>query len=42
MSSVNWTRENIAWAAGLFEGEGCINEHHKGSGTYWILFRFHQ
>lgn len=20
-----WTRENIAWAAGLFEGEGCIN-----------------
>ena len=22
--SANWTRENIAWAAGLFEGEGCI------------------
>lgn len=22
--STNWSRENIAWAAGLFEGEGCI------------------
>lgn len=22
--SDNWSRENIAWAAGLFEGEGCI------------------
>lgn len=20
----NWTRENVAWLAGLFEGEGCI------------------
>jgi hypothetical protein len=20
----NWSRENLAWAAGLFEGEGCI------------------
>lgn len=22
--SENWSRENLAWAAGLFEGEGCI------------------
>ena len=22
--SVNWTRENMAWCAGLFEGEGCV------------------
>lgn len=21
---LRWTRENLAWAAGLFEGEGCI------------------
>ena len=25
MVSENWTRENIAWAAGLFEGEGSIS-----------------
>lgn len=25
--SENWTRENIAWAAGLFEGEGCITKN---------------
>lgn len=24
MIAANWSRENIAWAAGLFEGEGCI------------------
>ena len=24
MDTSNWTRENIAWLAGLFEGEGCI------------------
>jgi hypothetical protein len=23
--SDRWTRENIAWASGLFEGEGCIS-----------------
>jgi hypothetical protein len=23
-AAANWTRENIAWLAGLFEGEGCI------------------
>jgi hypothetical protein len=22
--AANWSRENLAWAAGLFEGEGCI------------------
>lgn len=25
----NWSRENLAWAAGLFEGEGCITRRHK-------------
>jgi len=23
--SANWSRENLAWAAGIFEGEGCIS-----------------
>jgi hypothetical protein len=23
--AANWSRENIAWCAALFEGEGCIN-----------------
>lgn len=23
--TVHWTRENLAWAAGLFEGEGCFS-----------------
>jgi hypothetical protein len=25
----NWSRENLAWAAGLFEGEGCIHRGQK-------------
>lgn len=25
VDTTNWTRENIAWLAGLFEGEGCIS-----------------
>lgn len=25
--TANWTRENLAWAAGLFEGEGCIRDY---------------
>lgn len=25
----NWTRENLAWAAGLFEGEGCLSVSKK-------------
>lgn len=25
-TSANWSRENLAWAAGLFEGEGCIHD----------------
>lgn len=25
MAELGWTRENLAWAAGIFEGEGCIN-----------------
>ena len=25
----NWSRENLAWAAGIFEGEGCITRRHK-------------
>ena len=28
--SERWTRENIAWAAGLFEGEGCISSGRAG------------
>lgn len=31
--SDNWTRENIAWAAGLFEGEGCVGVYSKPSGS---------
>jgi hypothetical protein len=26
-------RQELAWAAGLFEGEGCITVSHNGSGT---------
>jgi hypothetical protein len=33
--SALWTRENIAWIAGLFEGEGCIDMH--GSNSRLIL-----
>lgn len=32
--SANWTRENMAWAAGLFEGEGCI---HVGSRVKGVM-----
>ena len=31
--SENWTRENIAWAAGLFEGEGCVGVYGKPIGA---------
>lgn len=33
MISANWTRENIAWAAGLFEGEGCVGVYSKPDGA---------
>lgn len=26
----NWSRENLAWAAGLFDGEGCIHQMPTG------------
>lgn len=26
----NWSRENLAWAAGLFDGEGCIHLSRSG------------
>ena len=26
----NWSRENLAWAGGLFEGEGCITTRNGG------------
>ena len=29
--SANWSRENLAWMAGLFEGEGCINTRANGA-----------
>lgn len=28
---MNWTREDLAWAAGLFEGEGCISAGRQDS-----------
>lgn len=28
----NWSRENLAWAGGLFEGEGCISLDKKPAG----------
>lgn len=33
----NWTREGLAWAAGLFEGEGCIAVSRKGNHTQWSM-----
>jgi hypothetical protein len=27
---VNWTRERVAWMAGIFEGEGCISTYDGG------------
>jgi hypothetical protein len=27
----NWSRENLAWAGGLFEGEGCISQKTWGT-----------
>jgi intein/homing endonuclease len=30
METKNWTRENLAWAAGLFEGEGCFYARSDG------------
>jgi hypothetical protein len=28
--AANWSRENLAWAAGIFEGEGCISASSSG------------
>jgi len=48
--AANWSRENIAWCAALFEGEGCIFLHPKRrSGIFLklgmtdedVLRRFH-
>ena len=36
--STTWTRENLAWAAGLLEGEGCFHlAKRKGSETSLIM-----
>lgn len=52
--TANWTRENLAWAAGLFEGEGSIGRHNlkRGGRPQWrmtmastdedVLRRFHE
>lgn len=32
----NWSRENLAWAGGLFEGEGSITRHRRNE-TYLVL-----
>jgi hypothetical protein len=43
----SWTRENLAWAAGLFEGEGCITRTNRvpvarlGTTDLDVLERFH-
>lgn len=34
--SANWSRENLAWAAGLFEGEGCIFVSKKKGITLYL------
>lgn len=34
--AANWSRENLAWAAGLFEGEGSITRHRRNE-TYLVL-----
>ena len=31
MNTMNWSRENLAWLAGLIEGDGCIHEESKGN-----------
>lgn len=31
-SSKNWTRENLAWAAGFIDADGCIEVKNKGKG----------
>lgn len=31
-----WTREGLAWATGLFEGEGCIG-HNKKTGQWQLI-----
>ncbi len=33
MISTNWTRENLAWCGGLFEGEGNISFYLQGRKT---------
>jgi hypothetical protein len=32
-------REQLAWAAGLFEGEGCFNAHRRSDGQYSVQAR---
>jgi hypothetical protein len=32
----DWTRENLAWVAGLFEGEGCIG-HNRKTGQWQLI-----
>lgn len=32
-------REQLAWAAGLFEGEGCFNTFHRPKGTWSVQAR---
>jgi len=34
---MNWTRERLAWVAGLFEGEGCIAHSRNGKYGQWFL-----
>lgn len=35
--AASWTRENIAWAAGLFEGEGCITTQKGRAGRLDLI-----
>jgi hypothetical protein len=37
LSSANWTRENLAWAAGIIEGEGCWKSVKVNSGTLAVV-----
>ena len=32
-----WNREELIWAAGLFEGEGCLSRHNNKYCNYWVL-----
>lgn len=39
--SINWSRENLAWAGGFLEGEGCISRQittaRSKRYSYWVL-----